>query len=229
VIRFVHGELVSVDDDSVVIDVGGIGYEVNVSPSFALDLRERGVGAKVRVFTYHCERGGAAAGSGTPMLVGFASELDREFFEELLSVHQLGPVSACKAMAVPVASIAKAISLGDETALKKLPGVGKQRARDMISKLQEKMAPYLAGEEAAAERPAGDDLTAAALGDPHAAWPLPVRSAATHKRRPGGAAGDRRGRRTGPGGLPAQVTESRGREAMRERRWAAAALFPSDG
>jgi Holliday junction DNA helicase RuvA len=162
VIRFVHGELVSVDDDSVVIDVGGIGYEVNVSPSFALDLRERGVGAKVRVFTYHCERGGAA-GSGTPMLVGFASELDREFFEELLSVHQLGPVSACKAMAVPVASIAKAISLGDETALKKLPGVGKQRARDMISKLQEKMAPYLAGEEAAAERPAGDDLTAAAL------------------------------------------------------------------
>ncbi|MGI5819068.1 MAG: Holliday junction branch migration protein RuvA [Armatimonadota bacterium] len=161
-IRFVHGELVSVDDDSVVIDVGGIGYEVNVSPSFALDLRERGVGAKVRVFTYHCERGGAA-GSGTPMLVGFASELDREFFEELLSVHQLGPVSACKAMAVPVASIAKAISLGDETALKKLPGVGKQRARDMISKLQEKMAPYLAGEEAAAERPAGDDLTAAAL------------------------------------------------------------------
>lgn len=161
-IRFVHGELVSVNEDTVIIDVGGIGYEVNVSPPFAQELRERGIGSTVKVFTYHCERGGAA-GSGTPMLVGFRSELDREFFEELLSVHQLGPVGACKAMAVPVPSIAKAISLGDETALKKLPGVGKQRARDMISKLQEKMAPYLADEAVAAERPAGDDLTAEAL------------------------------------------------------------------
>jgi len=144
------------------VDVGGIGYEVNVSPPFAQELQEKGLGASVKIFTYHTERGGAA-GSGTPMLVGFRSELDREFFEELLSVHQLGPVGACKAMAVPVSSIAKAISLGDETSLKKLPGVGKQRARDMISKLQEKMEPYLTGEEVGAGRPAGDDLTAEAL------------------------------------------------------------------
>lgn len=161
-IRFVHGELVSVDEDTVIIDVGGIGYEVNVSPPFAQELRERGLGSTVKVYTYHTERGGAA-GSGTPMLVGFASELDREFFEELLTVHQLGPVGACRAMTVPVATIAKAISLGDEAALKRLPGVGKQRARDMISKLQEKMAPYLAGDEALSERAAADDLTAAAL------------------------------------------------------------------
>lgn len=160
-IRFLHGELVSVHEDNVVVDVGGIGYEVTVSPPFAQELRERGVGSKVKVFTYHCERGGAAGG-GTPMLVGFRSELDREFFEELLTVHQLGPVGACKAMAVPVPSIAKAISLGDETSLRRLPGVGRQRARDMISKLQEKMAPYLAADERLPERPA-DDLTNEAL------------------------------------------------------------------
>ena len=161
-IRFVHGELVTVNEDTVIIDVGGIGYEVNVSSPFAQELRERGPGSTIKVYTYHCERGGAAGG-GTPMLVGFGSELDRQFFEDLLSVHQLGPVGACRAMTLPVPTIAKAISLGDETKLKELPGVGKQRARDMISKLQEKMEPYLAGEEAAAERPAGDDLTAEAL------------------------------------------------------------------
>jgi Holliday junction DNA helicase RuvA len=162
VIRFVHGELVSVDDNSAIVDVGGIGYEVNVSPPFAEELREQGTGSHVRIYTYHCERGGAA-GSGTPMLVGFGRELDREFFEELLSVHQLGPVGACKAMAAPVPNIAKAISLGDETELKKLPGVGKQRARDMISKLQDKMEPYLVGAEPTAEQPEGDELTAEAL------------------------------------------------------------------
>lgn len=161
-IRFVHGELVSIGEDWAIIDVGGIGYEVTISPPLAQELREHGTGSRVRVFTYHCERGGAA-GSGTPMLVGFRSELDREFFEELLSVPQLGPVGACKAMAVPVPAIARAISLGDETSLRKLPGVGKQRARDMISKLQEKMLPYLADEEAPAKPAAGDELTAEAL------------------------------------------------------------------
>ncbi|MFP4249399.1 MAG: Holliday junction branch migration protein RuvA [Armatimonadota bacterium] len=161
-IRFVHGELVTVNEDNVIIDVGGIGYEVSVSPPFARELEERGIGSRVKVFTYHSERGGAAGG-GTPMLVGFASERDREFFEELLSVHQLGPVGACKAMTVPVPSIARAIADGDEASLKKLPGVGKQRARDMISKLQEKMTPYLVGEEEAAGRPESDELTAAAL------------------------------------------------------------------
>jgi Holliday junction DNA helicase RuvA len=158
----VHGELVSVHESSVVVDVGGIGYEVNVAPPFARELHDRGLGTTVKIFTYHTERGGAA-GSGTPMLVGFRSELDREFFEELLSVHQLGPVGACKAMALPVPTIAKAISLGDESKLKELPGVGKQRARDMISKLQEKMEPYLAGDEEVPERAAADDLSAEAM------------------------------------------------------------------
>ncbi|MFO8079444.1 MAG: Holliday junction branch migration protein RuvA [Armatimonadota bacterium] len=162
-IRFVHGELVTVNEDNVIIDVGGIGYEVSVAPPFARELEERGIGSRVKIFTYHAERGGAAGG-GTPMLVGFASERDREFFEELLSVHQLGPVGACKAMVAPVPSIARAIADGDETSLKELPGVGKQRARDMISKLQEKMTPYLVGEEeAVAGRPESDELTAAAL------------------------------------------------------------------
>ncbi len=161
-IRFVRGELVAVEEGSAVIDVAGVGYEVSISPPFEQVLRDRGAGSTVKIFTYHCERGGAA-GSGTPMLVGFESELERRFFEELLTVHQLGPVGACKAMAMPVGTIAKAISLGDETALKQLPGVGKQRARDMISKLQDRMEPYLAAGEEIPEREAPDGLTAEAL------------------------------------------------------------------
>jgi len=161
VIRFVRGELVSVDEEKAIVDVGGVGYEVSISAPFAQSLRERGAGAKVTIHTYHCERGGAAGG-GTPMLVGFETELERSFFEDLLTVHQLGPVGACRAMALPVATIARAISLGDETTLKRLPGVGKQRARDMISKLQDKMERYLAAGEELPERPT-DELTSEAL------------------------------------------------------------------
>ncbi|MEA3403021.1 MAG: Holliday junction branch migration protein RuvA [Armatimonadota bacterium] len=161
-IRYLRGELVSVDEDSAIVDVAGIGYEVNVSPPFADRLRRKGAGAQVTIHTYHTERGGAA-GSGTPMLVGFESKLERSFFEELLTVPQLGPVGACKAMALPISTIAKAISVGDESALKRLPGVGKQRARDMISKLQESMGPYLAADEELPERGPADELTAEAL------------------------------------------------------------------
>jgi Holliday junction DNA helicase RuvA len=161
-IRFLRGELVSVDEGTAIVDVGGVGYEVSIAPPFEQSLRDRGIGATVKVFTYHTERGGAAGG-GTPMLVGFESELERRFFEELLTVHQLGPVGACKAMTVPVPSIAKAISLGDETALKKLPGVGKQRARDMISKLQDNMESYIGAGEELPEREAADELTREAL------------------------------------------------------------------
>ncbi len=161
-IRYLHGELVSVDGASAIIDVGGVGYEVFVPQPVAEQLAARGVGSKVKVHTYHCERGGAA-GSGTPMLVGFTSELELRFFEELLTVPQLGPMGACKALTLPIATIAKAIALGDAKTLQRLPGVGRQRARDIISKLQERMGPYVEeGEEALAPTPV-DELTAEVL------------------------------------------------------------------
>ena len=95
--------------------------------------------------------------------MGFAGEQERSFFELLLSVHNLGPMGAIRAMVLPIPTIAKAIELGDAKTLETLPGVGKQRARDMISKLQGKMAPFIEGAEELEEAPAGDELTVEAL------------------------------------------------------------------
>ena len=66
-----------------------------------------------------------------------------EFFEKLLEVPRLGPMSALRALIIPVAEIARAIELQDETFLKKLPGVARQRARDMIATLQGKLAAFV--------------------------------------------------------------------------------------
>jgi len=162
VISYLHGELVAVDQTAAVIDVGGVGYEVLVPLPVADRLEARGIGAHVKIFTYHCERGGAAGG-GVPMLVGFETELERAFFELLLGVPQLGPVGASKALALPIPTIARAIALGDAKTLQSLPGVGKQRARDMIAKLQERMGPYVEAGEALPERPQLDETTAEAL------------------------------------------------------------------
>lgn len=160
-IRRIRGELVGVRDGAVVVDVNGLGYEVLVSGMLAERLRDRGVGSQVELATYYCERGGP--GGAIPMLVGFESEAVREFFELLLSVHQLGPIGAVKAMALPVGTIARAIELSDTKTLETLPGVGKQRARDMVSKLQGKVGRFVAEELEPGAEAVGDELAMEAL------------------------------------------------------------------
>ncbi len=160
-IRHIHGELATVCSGSVVIDVGGVGYEVLVSEPLLEVLGERGVGAHVELATYYAEGGGP--GGAAPRLVGFASENDRRFFELLLSVPKLGPMAASKALVLPIGTIAKAIELGDTKTLQTLPGVGTQRARDMVAKLQGKVGEFIDGPGEVCETPAGDQLTLDAL------------------------------------------------------------------
>ena len=88
-IRHIRGELVVVGDGSAVVDVNGLGYEVMVSVPLAERLRARGVGGRVELATYYCERGGP--GGAVPMLVGFDNEAGRDFFEQLLTVPPSPP------------------------------------------------------------------------------------------------------------------------------------------
>ncbi|HUS81107.1 MAG TPA: Holliday junction branch migration protein RuvA [Armatimonadota bacterium] len=160
-IRHIRGELATVCEGAVVVDVGGVGYEVHVAEPLLDVLADRGVGAHVELATYHAEGGGPSGNA--PRLVGFATEAERRFFELLLSVHNMGPMAAIRALVLPMPTIAKAIELGDARTLQTLPGVGKQRARDMISKLQGRMGEFIEGLEEVRQTPAGDELTVEAL------------------------------------------------------------------
>ena len=64
------------------------------------------------------------------------------FFEKFISVSGVGPKAACKALAEPFSMIAGAIDNGDDKFLKQLPGIGQQRARLIIAKLQGKVGKY---------------------------------------------------------------------------------------
>ena len=157
-IRHVHGELAGLCAGAVIIDVGGIGYEVMVSEPLREVLADRGTGAHVELATYYAEGGGGPGGSA-PRLMGFVSENERDFFQLLLGVPRLGPTAAIKALVLPIATIAKAIELGDTKALETLPGVGKQRARDMITRLQGKMSEFMDADATADDTPSADQLT----------------------------------------------------------------------
>ncbi len=79
----------------------------------------------------------------TPVMIGFRDALERDFFEGFIQVASIGPRTAVKAIALPIPMIAAAIESGDTRVLTRLPGVGTQKAREIVAKLQGKMSAYL--------------------------------------------------------------------------------------
>lgn len=150
-IRRLRGELTSLDGESVELNVGGLGYEVLVAPPTLERLAEREVGSTVELHThYFMTIEGARV---TPVLMGFETIAQRDFFERLLDVPRFGPRGALRSLTIPVATYARAIELSDTRLLKSLPGVGPQKAKDIVATLQGKLGPFVDAEEIEASHP----------------------------------------------------------------------------
>jgi len=142
-------------EDRVVLECGGIGYEVFLPPIALRQLEGAEVGDKAPelglVIYYHATRD-----QPRPVLIGFTSDLDKEFFEKLITVKDIGPMVAARALAAPVGELAAAIARQDEKYLRALPGIGPQKAKNIVAQLQSKVAKFaLAREGAAVAEPAG--------------------------------------------------------------------------
>jgi Holliday junction DNA helicase RuvA len=79
---------------------------------------------------------------GMPVLIGFLNEIEKEFFEVFITVSGIGPRAALKALNQPISAIARAIDEADLDFLHSLPGIGQQRAREIIAKLQDKIGKF---------------------------------------------------------------------------------------
>lgn len=149
-------------EDRVIVESGGVGYEVFL-PAIAvrqLDALARTAGDKAPevdlVIYYHATRD-----QPRPILIGFTTDLDKEFFERLITVKDIGPMVAARALAVPVAEMAAAIARQDEKYLRALPGIGPQKAKNIVAQLQAKVAKFaLARGGDASEPPAPSPPTA---------------------------------------------------------------------
>ena len=137
----IAGRIRKTEDLSVLLDVNGICYEILVPPAVMKALEARSVeGEDIEFVTYHYFQ--TDPSRSIPMLIGFTSDIEREFFEQFISVSGVGPKAACKAFTLPISVIAGAIDRGDVGLLKTLPGVGGQRARQIIAKLQNKVGKF---------------------------------------------------------------------------------------
>jgi Holliday junction DNA helicase RuvA len=143
----ISGTLVDRSGETVVIEAGGLGYEIVVPPSVA-DKLPTIAGAPLALEIY--AQLAIDGNSGRFTYFGFSNPIEREFFEALISVASIGPKSAARAFSAPMARIARAIDAGDHAFLRTLPGIGQQKARDIVAKLQGKVTRFLLIQDAPA-------------------------------------------------------------------------------
>ena len=137
----IRGTIREFGTQCVIVEVHGISYEVFLPPAVLRTLSERtDPASEVELITFHYQQ--LDVGRGIPVLIGFLNDIEREFFERFISVAGIGPKAALKAMTRPIPTIAQAIDDADLGLLKSLPGIGEQRAKEIVAKLQGKVGKF---------------------------------------------------------------------------------------
>jgi Holliday junction DNA helicase RuvA len=164
-------------EDRVVLEVGGVGYEVYLPPIAlrAVESATADPGDKASelhlVIYYHATRD-----QPRPVLIGFTSDLDKEFFEKLITVKDIGPMVAARSLAASVAELAAAIARQDEKYLRALPGIGPQKAKNIVAQLSAKVSKFALAREGATPEPvAGVPAPAGAEGLREMVWEILVK------------------------------------------------------
>ncbi len=130
------GHIASQDDDNaIVLDVHGVGYEVLVPLGTVGRLSQNSSGEVTIIVHTHVREDAFT-------LFGFASDIDRSAFRTLIGVSSIGPKSALGILsALPANELALAIARKDVGALTKVPGVGKKTAERLVLELRDKLLP----------------------------------------------------------------------------------------
>jgi len=132
VIAALEGRLTEKHPSRIVVDVQGVGYEVHVPLSTFYELGEPGSDVSLRIHTHVREE--------TLALFGFASTLELQLFERLISVNGIGPRLALTALSgIEPPELVRSVRQGDVARLTGIPGVGKKTAERMIVELRDNL------------------------------------------------------------------------------------------
>jgi|SRR5690625_4294030 len=134
-IAYIKGNLTYILDDSVIVDVQGVGYEIICANPFAF---QASLNKEIKIYTYHHVRDDAQ------LLYGFKNEDEKYLFTKLISVSGIGPKGALAIQgSVDVAEFVSAVEREDDKFLTSFPGVGKKTARQIILDLKGKLTSML--------------------------------------------------------------------------------------
>ena len=160
----ITGKVVEKGVNYLLLDTGTLTYEVLLPAAVMQQLDEHvQETGTISLITYHYHQ--VEPSRSTPVLVGFLNEVEKDFFETFITVSGIGPRAALKALNQPISLIAKAIDEADVTFLKSLPGIGTQRAREIVAKLQNKVGKFclIQDKQLSGQREASKDIEEEAL------------------------------------------------------------------
>ncbi len=172
-LEYIHGRLAELSATAAIVDVNGVGYELNITLNTYSELEKlaapsAGSAATARLYVHEVIREDAW------VLYGFATKRERELFRDLIGVSGVGAASARMILSgITAAELEQVISTGDERRLKMVKGIGGKTAQRIIVDLRDKIKPL---EDSLLQQPgtrseAYDDALAAlvTLGNPRAA------------------------------------------------------------
>jgi len=154
----ISGKIIQSGVNFILLETGGISYEVFLPQAVMQRLQQQiKVDGQISLVTYHYFQ--VEPSRSTPILIGFLNEVERDFFQVFITVSGIGPRAAMKALNQPISLIAKAIDESDIGFLTSLPGIGQQRAREIVAKLQNKVGKFALIQDGnqKKERPKTDD------------------------------------------------------------------------
>jgi Holliday junction DNA helicase RuvA len=137
-IGYLEGKLLKKEEDRVLLLTNHIGYEVLLPAIVMESMREKNVGDDISLYIFHQQ----TERQPKPVLIGFNLEVEKEFFQYFISVEDIGPLKAVKALNVPIREIATAIESGELNRLTRLKGIGRRTAQKIIATLEGKMGKF---------------------------------------------------------------------------------------
>lgn len=147
-IGFLSGKILEKNANTVILDVGGVGYEVTIPLSTFYELGEIGSDVSLRIFTYVRE--------DSLQLFGFKTARERDIYLKLISVQGIGAKSGITMLSgMSADEIVAAIRTDNIARLTSIPGVGKKTAERMVVELRDKIGELSLGAAASAGGVAG--------------------------------------------------------------------------
>ena len=132
-IAFLRGRVLEKQPNKVIVDVQGVGYELNVPLSTYYDVGETGAEVSLRVHTHVREE--------ALQLFGFLTMLEQQLFERLISTSGIGPKLAIAVLSgIEARELLSAVQRGDVARLTGVPGIGKKTAERIVLELKDRLS-----------------------------------------------------------------------------------------
>jgi len=147
-IGYLKGTILKFESDGILLLVNDIGYEILLNPQMVEKVMSKDFeNSSVSLYIYYHQ----TERQPKPVLIGFDTLEDKEFFQTFITVDAIGPMKAVKAMTRPVGEMARAIEKKDVSFLTGLAGIGKRTAEKIIATLHGKVEKFISEVDASVE------------------------------------------------------------------------------